>query len=208
MTKKRWLVLGSGLGIVAGAAWGVHRFAPATTERTGAKETSACLRPSQPGCSLGRRRCTSHEGALGDPSPSAWAELVSRYPGSDDATKRLVLERISKLERFERMLEYVLATVGEDPTPAEDDPMVDEAGELIEHRVKNACRLRLCAPQDGHAKDRQAALGRGETPSPSSRKTSGQAVPLRRSRVSSLPSSSMCIPRRQTRSSKVRSSTP
>jgi hypothetical protein len=136
MTPKRWLVLGSGLGIVAGAAWGVHRYAPTPTERTGAKERA----PASGLRSLGARSddddARRMRELLADPSPSAWAELVSRYPGSDDETKRLVLERISKLERFERMLEYVLATVGEDPTPAEDDPMVQEAGELIEHRVK------------------------------------------------------------------------
>ena len=138
MTSSR-IFLGSGLGIVVlGAAWGLHHYAPATSS-----ERSASAKESERVSPL-RSRVARSDGdetrrmaeLLADRSPSAWNELVSLYPSGDDATKRKVLERISKLERFDRTLEYVLATVGEDPTPAEHDPMVEEAEELIKSRLK------------------------------------------------------------------------
>ena len=68
----------AGLGIVAGAAWGVLRYAPTPAERTGAKERA-------PGSGLRSLAARSDDGdvarrmqeRLAVPSPSAWAELVS-----------------------------------------------------------------------------------------------------------------------------------
>ena len=105
---KRWIFLGSGLGIVVlgAAAWGLHSYAPATSlERSGSARDGAGVSPL-------RSRLARSDGdetrrmaeLLADRSPSAWNELVSLYPSSDDATKRKVLERISKLERFDRTL--------------------------------------------------------------------------------------------------------
>jgi hypothetical protein len=72
---------------------------------------------------------------LADGSPGAWGKIASLYSASDEVTKRKVLQQVAKLEELHRVIGYLLATVGEDPTPPADDPMVDEASALLQSRL-------------------------------------------------------------------------
>jgi len=141
---KRWILLGSGLGVAAlGAAWGFQEYAASSDRYESAAKVGT---PSRDRTTASRRAGSlAHDmdELLADGSPSAWGEIVSMYPGSDDATKRKVLERISRIERLDRAIEYVLATVGEDPTPSEHDPMVSEAEALLRDRWKTSADFDL-----------------------------------------------------------------
>ncbi len=122
-------------GAVAFEARHRHSVVP-----TGAPNDTTGLAPARPA----RPRLTTAEGApttdvdalLADGSPRSWGNVASLYPGRDEVTKRKVLQRIAKLPELPRVIGYVLATVGEDPTPAASDPMVDEASALLRHRFE------------------------------------------------------------------------
>jgi len=73
---------------------------------------------------------------LADGSPRAWGRVAALYSGSSERTKRRVLEGIHGVKELERAIAYVLATVGEDPTPPDVDPMIDEAAAALGDRWK------------------------------------------------------------------------
>src|SRR5690242_12577693 len=77
---------------------------------------------------------TDMDALLADGSPGAWGNVASLYSASDEGTKRKVLQHVARLPELHRVIGYLLATVGEDPTPPADDPMVDEASALLQSR--------------------------------------------------------------------------
>jgi hypothetical protein len=75
------------------------------------------------------------EALLADGSPRAWGLIASLYPASDERTKQRALEHMARVPKLEQAIAYVLATVGEDPTPPSEDRMVDEAARMLERRL-------------------------------------------------------------------------
>ena len=75
---------------------------------------------------------------LEEDTPETWQKIIALYPRSDEATKRKVLHRIGELKSLERTLALLLATVGDDPLPASDDAMVNEAAQLMKDRWQTA----------------------------------------------------------------------
>ena len=135
--KKRWIVLGSGIAVAASTALAAAWSWQASTQGQG--RTTKVAAPARERVAV--RPATASEmrdigGLLADGSPQAWGEIVSRYPGSDDATKRKILQHVARIQRLDRTIDYVLATVGEDPTPSEFDPMVSEAASLLRSRLR------------------------------------------------------------------------
>jgi hypothetical protein len=71
---------------------------------------------------------------LRDGSHRAWEKLTALYKGADDPTKRKILRHATELPELKRALAYVLASVGDDLTPVQEDPMIEEAAELLKRR--------------------------------------------------------------------------
>jgi hypothetical protein len=60
--------------------------------------------------------------------------LSDLYKGADRSTKRKILQKASDLPDLKQALAYVVASVGDDATPVEQDPMIEEAAELLKDR--------------------------------------------------------------------------
>lgn len=101
-----------------GSAVAPQRAAPRRTSARGAPAPSLDL-----------------DALLEDGSPVAWGKIASLYPASDAPGKRKVLEQIGKQTELHRVIGYLLATVGEDPTPPGEDPLLNDASALIRSRL-------------------------------------------------------------------------
>ena len=71
---------------------------------------------------------------LREGSGRAWQKLAALYKGADETTKRRILESAAKQDELKRALGYVLATVGDDLVPLEEDRMIAEAAQLLRQR--------------------------------------------------------------------------
>ena len=139
---KRSLILAGAVGIgmagVLGAvALGARHRDPGSENRAreGAAEVAPPRAPKpRVAAAADAPPSQSIDALLADGSPGAWGHIASLYPGSDEAAKRKVIQSIARLPELHRVLGYLLATVGEDPTPPANDPMVDEAAALIQSR--------------------------------------------------------------------------
>jgi hypothetical protein len=80
---------------------------------------------------------TNLDTLLADGSPRAWGSIASLYPAQTEAGKRKVLEHIAKVSELPRAVAYLLATVGEDPTPPAEDRLVEEAASLLKSRLSS-----------------------------------------------------------------------
>ena len=136
---KPWILLGAGVGVAAAGATVVwHWHGPASSNVHAGEAARAVASASRP---PGR---SEHEEPviddvdilLADGSPEAWGKIASIYPGSEEATKGRVLQLIAQLPELPRVIGYLLATVGEDPTPASVDPLLEEAAALLKDRWK------------------------------------------------------------------------
>lgn len=139
---RRSLVLAGAVGLgMAGVLGAValgarHPESPEADVRSGAAEATplraAPRRTKTPSPDAPPSR--SIDALIAEGTPGAWGRVAALYPGSDEATKRKVLASIGKLPELHRVIGYLLATVGEDPTPPGDDPLVNEASALIRSR--------------------------------------------------------------------------
>lgn len=132
--------MGAGLATIGAAlAWlargpeGVERViqgavkaTPWSAHRTGV--TTPIAEAAEPG----------FEELLAENSNESWAKIAARYPGAKPDTKRAVLHRLADCKDLRVALGRLLATVGDDPLPASEDPMVTDSGELLKTRWKNA----------------------------------------------------------------------
>jgi hypothetical protein len=71
---------------------------------------------------------------LADGSANAWQRIGKLYPNASAETKQEILQHIARTSDLRLALDYLLITVGDDPTPAQDDPMLAEAAALLENR--------------------------------------------------------------------------
>jgi hypothetical protein len=125
-------------GVLGAAALGLRHETPSV--KRDQREGATNVAPSRAGTPRVRAETPDAppildiDTLLADGSPGAWGRIASLYPASDEAAKRKVLQHIARLPELHRMLGYLLATVGEDPTPPASDPMLDEASALIRSR--------------------------------------------------------------------------
>jgi hypothetical protein len=131
---KPWILLGVGVGVAAaGAALAWQLRGLASSKAYAEVAARAAASTPRPAGSRGEEPVVDDVDALlGDGSPEAWGKLASLYPGSDQDTKGRVLQSIAQVPELPRVIGYLLATVGEDPTPAGSDPLLDEAAALLE----------------------------------------------------------------------------
>lgn len=78
---------------------------------------------------------------LSENTAEAWARLVALYPSASDEVKRRIVDGIARTEDLDTTLRYLLATVGDDPIPAQDDPLVAESATLLKDRWRTAEQL-------------------------------------------------------------------
>lgn len=144
--NKRWIfvVLGAG-GLAATGAVLWWQQVDDVRSRTSV-EGAAKAAPPQ----LGRKvRSAQGEAApdvdalLADSSPRAWGKVVGLYPTASDETKRQVLRKATTRKHLKQALNQVLQTVGEDPTPIAEDPMVGETAQMLKERWQSPEDLEL-----------------------------------------------------------------
>lgn len=144
--KKRWIfiVLGaSGLAAASALFW--SQVDDEGSTRSGKKGAAKAAAPSL------ERRVESMRGEkppniqalLADESPQAWYKVAELYPRADEETKRLILRRATSRKNLKQALAQVLQTVGEDPLPVAEDPMVTEVAEMLKGRWKKPQDLDL-----------------------------------------------------------------
>jgi hypothetical protein len=71
---------------------------------------------------------------LADGSHPAWEKIATLYRAANDDTKRAIVRHACEVADLKRALAYVLATVGDDFTPLEEDRMIDEAAGFLKER--------------------------------------------------------------------------
>jgi hypothetical protein len=131
------LAVGVGMaGVLGAVALGArHRPSPpSSSPQAGATEVAPARAAAPAPGAVDAPPSQSIDQLLADGSTDAWGNIASLYPRSDEATKRKVLQRIAGFSELHRVIGYVLATVGEDPTPPADDPLVDEASNMLKGR--------------------------------------------------------------------------
>jgi hypothetical protein len=136
---KKWLLLGGGVGVAAVAAilvWPEREPASSDEDQKGAAKAAPSLVQRVRDPKREAEVARDIDALLGDNSPEAWGKIASLYPGSSEETKRKVLQRIAAFPELHKVVGYLLATVGEDPRPASDDPMVAETAQLMKSRWK------------------------------------------------------------------------
>lgn len=135
---KKWLLLG-GIGVAAVAAalvWFRQEPSSSNAEKEGAAHAApSLLRPTR-SPEAEAKAAEDINALLADNSPQAWGQIASLYPGSSDETKRKVLEHIAALSDLDKVVGYLLATVGEDPVPIAQDAMVTETAQLLKSHWK------------------------------------------------------------------------
>ncbi len=134
---KRWILLAAGAGAAAAAAALLWQARASSAAKPSSEEAAKAAASGHGGSrQLGAQALGGVQALIADGSPEAWGQLAALYPRSDAATKRSMLQQIAQLPELRRVIGYLLATVGEDPTPASADPMVEEAAALLKERWK------------------------------------------------------------------------
>jgi hypothetical protein len=145
---KRWLLVGSGVSAVALAAalilWPQEPVSKGKNEKEEAAKVASSPKKERPKKDVEEAEIPSLaesqayiakelEALLAEDTPLAWSKIPSLYSSASIEMKRKVLERATTFE-LGRSLLYVLETVGNDATPAQDDVMIVEAAELLKDR--------------------------------------------------------------------------
>lgn len=139
--KKSILILG-GAGATALAALLIWRFglgAESSSDRSAQGTATAAVssRRFHVDPATQRKVAKDVEVLLGEGTPEAWKKIVEIYPKASPEAKRKVFESIASIRELETTLQYLLETVGNDPTPAHEDPLVAESAELLKTRLRS-----------------------------------------------------------------------
>jgi hypothetical protein len=141
---KRSLALAGAVGVVMAGVLGVvafearHRHPSAPARKQPGPTEPAPVRAATAGPvtrTVEAPPSNDIDALLAEGTPRAWALIASLYPASDERTKQRALQQVARMPELERAIAYVLATVGEDPTPPGEDRMVDEAARMLGSRV-------------------------------------------------------------------------
>jgi len=137
---KKWIVTAGAVGLTASVAVLVARFSkhpePSSAGRKaeGAAQTAAPSRRPAADPAVRSAAGKGIDALLAEGTREAWKQIFALYPQAGHETKRKVFQHISKVRDLDQTLQYVLETVGNDPTPVHADPMVGEAAELLQTR--------------------------------------------------------------------------
>lgn len=139
MSSKLRALLAAGAGLVAlvatAAVW--HAQGPSKARgEVAAKAATSPLRRAHP-INVDRAVVLDVDALLEDGSPESWGKVASLYPGLEEEQKRRVLDSINQVPELDRVVGYLLATVGEDSMPASADPLLAEAAELLRSHFKH-----------------------------------------------------------------------
>lgn len=137
---KIWLLAGAGAALALSgltAAW-LWLRPDLDSSRTRRNEGAARAAPSLAAHADQHTDPSSQgiEALLADGSPEAWKKIVSRYPAGDLETKRKVIQQIGHMPNIGQALRLMLATVGDDPVPASEDPLLADSAEVMKTYFK------------------------------------------------------------------------
>jgi hypothetical protein len=144
--KRRILLLGAIAGVIALAGVLLWVYGDASSLRMGAAKAASFKRA--PTHELTKVMPKSEreldelvDDLLADGSHPAWEKIAQLYRAAGTDTKRVIVRYACEVPDLKRALAYVLATVGDDFTPLEEDPMIAEAAGFLKERWRKPADL-------------------------------------------------------------------